>query len=224
MPRAVTHNLDGMTPNVVVNQADDSSSNRTQLKAQVGTTNDFVNNAYNNLVRRRLDADGAGGGAFTEKLWIYDGDEAILEFASSTATAPSHRYLWGPAVDQILADEQVATGSPNDVRWPLADWQGTVRDVATYNAATNVTTIANHKVYEAFGKVFSESGPTVDTIFGYTGRFFDDDTGLQWNTNRWYDPGVGPPFAPPGLKQSLSVLTPGAYAPGYGRSPLRATP
>ena len=63
--------------------------------------------------------------------------------------------------------------------------------MTTYNAATNVTTIANHKVYEAFGKVFSESGPTVDTIFGYTGRFFDDDTGLQWNTNRWYDPGVG---------------------------------
>ena len=74
--------------------------------------------AYNNLVRRRLDADGAGGGGFTEKLWIYDGDEAILEFASGTATAPSHRYLWGPAVDQILADEQVATGSPSDVRWP----------------------------------------------------------------------------------------------------------
>jgi RHS repeat-associated protein len=90
-----------------------------------------------------------------------------------------------------LADEQVATGSPNDVRWPLADWQGTIRDVATYNAATNVTTIANHKVYEAFGKVHSESGPTVDTIFGFTGRYFDDDTGLQWNLNRWYDPGVG---------------------------------
>ncbi len=32
------------------------------------------------------------------------------------------RHLWGPAVDQILADEPVATGSPSDVRWPLADW------------------------------------------------------------------------------------------------------
>ncbi len=73
----------------------------------------------------------------------------------------------------------------------MADWQGTVRDVVTYNAATNVTTIANHKVYEAFGKVFSETSATVDTIFGYTGRFYDDDTGLKWNTNRWYDPGVG---------------------------------
>ncbi|MDD4271174.1 MAG: RHS repeat-associated core domain-containing protein, partial [Thermoguttaceae bacterium] len=147
--------------------------------------------AFNRLVRRRLDADGAGAGGFTDTFWVYDGDEAILEFAGGAATAPSHRYLWGPAVDQILADEQVATGSPNDVRWPMTDWQGTIRDVATYNAATNVTTIANHKVYEAFGKVHSESGPTVDTIFGFTGRYFDDDTGLQWNLNRWYDAVVG---------------------------------
>ncbi|HQH45859.1 MAG TPA: RHS repeat-associated core domain-containing protein, partial [Candidatus Aminicenantes bacterium] len=49
----------------------------------------------------------------------------------------------------------------------------------------------SNRVYEAFGKVHSESGPTVDTIFGFTGRYFDDDTGLQWNLNRWYDPGVG---------------------------------
>ena len=147
--------------------------------------------AFNNLVRRRLDADGAGTGGFTEKLWIYDGDEAILEFASSTATAPSHRYLWGPAGRDAsrarLFHAPTATRSTKSwptSRWPpaaramsagrVADWQGTVRDVATYNAATNVTTIANHKVYEAFGKVFSETSATVDTIFGYTGRFFDD--------------------------------------------------
>ena len=46
--------------------------------------------------------------------------------------------------------------------------------MVTYNAATNVTTFADHKVYEAFSKVFSETSATVDTIFGYTGRFFDD--------------------------------------------------
>jgi hypothetical protein len=43
-----------------------------------------------------------GTGGFTEKFWIYDGDNPILEFAGGTATAPSDRYLWGPAVDQIL--------------------------------------------------------------------------------------------------------------------------
>ena len=94
-------------------------------------------------------------------------------------------------MDQLLADETVDDGGPEDVLWPLTDWQGTVRDVATYNASTDVTTIANHKVYEAFGKVYSESAPSVDTIFGYTARYFDDDTGLQWNLNRWYDPDVG---------------------------------
>jgi hypothetical protein len=33
---------------------------------------------FNRLVRRRLDADGAGAGGFTDKFWIYDGDEPIL--------------------------------------------------------------------------------------------------------------------------------------------------
>ena len=33
--------------------------------------------------------------------------------------APTHRYLWGQAVDQILADETVDDGSPEDVLWTL---------------------------------------------------------------------------------------------------------
>ncbi len=42
-----------------------------------------------------------------------------------------------------------------------------------------------------YGNVTAETNSAVDTLFGYTGRFFDEDTGLQWNLNRWYDPVVG---------------------------------
>jgi RHS repeat-associated protein len=31
----------------------------------------------------------------------------------------------------------------------------------------------------------------VDCLFAFTGRMFDDDTGLQNNLNRWYDAAVG---------------------------------
>jgi hypothetical protein len=60
-----------------------------------------------------------------------------------------------------------------------------VRHLAQYNASTNVTAIANEKFFDAFGNLKSETNPSVDTAFGYTGRYFDDDTGLQWNLNRW---------------------------------------
>jgi RHS repeat-associated protein len=141
-------------------------------------------------MRKTVDLD-ADGTVDNEYHWIHDGDQAVLEFDGDTASDLSHRYLWGPAVDQLLADETADNGGPEDVLWPLTDWQGSVRHLATYDASTDTTTVANEKFYDAYGNVTSETNSTVDTLFGYTGRFFDDDTGLQWNRNRWYDATVG---------------------------------
>ena len=146
---------------------------------------------YNRLIHKELDADGDGSGTPTDTFWIHDGNQPVLEFDGDTAADLSHRYLWGPAVDQLLADETVDDGGPEDILWPLTDWQGSVRHLATYDAATDTTTVANEKFYDAYGNVTSESNSAVDTIFGYTGQMFDDDTGLQNNLNRWYDPVVG---------------------------------
>jgi hypothetical protein len=52
--------------------------------------------------------------------------------------------LHGPAVDQIFADED----SLGQVLWALTDNQGTIRDVAKYNAGTNTTTIVNHLLWK----------------------------------------------------------------------------
>jgi len=49
----------------------------------------------------------------------------------------------------------------------------------------------NHLIYDAFGKVTSETNPAVDSLFLFTARPFDTDTGLQNNLNRWYDSRVG---------------------------------
>jgi len=54
-----------------------------------------------------------------------------------------------------------------------------------------MTTVVNHLIYDAFGKVPAESNPAVDSLFLFTARPFDPDTGLQNNLNRWYDFRVG---------------------------------
>ncbi len=54
-----------------------------------------------------------------------------------------------------------------------------------------MTTVVNHLIYDAFGKVTSESNAAVDSLFLFTARPFDTDTGLQNNLNRWYDAHVG---------------------------------
>jgi RHS repeat-associated protein len=102
-------------------------------------------------------------------------------------TDVEHRLLWGPAVDQALADE---TGS-GDVYWYLTDHLGTVRDVAEYNSGTNTTTVENHIVYDSFGRRTSETNSSLGAFgVGYTGKWFDRDTGLAWHWNRWYNPEI----------------------------------
>jgi RHS repeat-associated protein len=101
------------------------------------------------------------------------------------------RYLWGPAVDQILAEEDVDGGTPELVKWTLTDHLNTVRDIARYDSQTDTTTVVNHLVYDAYGNVTSETNSAVESLFLFTARPFDPDTGLQNNLNRWYDPSVG---------------------------------
>jgi RHS repeat-associated protein len=150
----------------------------------------------NRLVRKALDSDGDGT-VDSSTIFVYDGNQIALQFdhtgTSDVAAADlSHRYLWGSAVDQLLADEHVEElGTAGDVVWPLTDNLNTVRDLATYNSGADTTTVADHRVYDAYGNLKSETNSAVDCVFGFTGRMLDKDTGLQNNHNRWYDAKVG---------------------------------
>jgi len=94
-------------------------------------------------------------------------------------------------VDQILAEEDVDGGTPELVKWTLTDHLNTVRDIARYDSESDTTTVVNHLVYDAYGNVTSETNSAVDSLFLFTARPFDADTGLQNNLNHWYDPSVG---------------------------------
>jgi RHS repeat-associated protein len=112
----------------------------------------------------------------------------------ASETDLAHRYLWGPNVDQILADEQLDSSQPpavSSLLWPLTDHLNTVRDLATYDSSTDTTTIVNHLTYDAFGNIVAQTDPTIGTLFLFTARPFDKDTSLQNNLNRWYDASTG---------------------------------
>uniref|UniRef100_UPI00322016E9 RHS repeat-associated core domain-containing protein n=1 Tax=Thermogutta sp. TaxID=1962930 RepID=UPI00322016E9 len=89
------------------------------------------------------------------------------------------------------AKEAVDGGTPDLVQWTLTDHLNTVRDIAKYNPGSDMTTVVNHLIYDAFGRVTSETNPTIDSLFLFTGRPFDSDTQLQNNLHRWYDATVG---------------------------------
>ena len=108
--------------------------------------------------------------------YVYDGDNIALQFGGSNNL--THRYLNGPAVDQILADENVG----GTLYWPLTDNLGTVRDLVNSSG-----TVQNHIKYDSFGKVTAESNSAVDHIYAFTGRERDEETGLQYQRARYLD-------------------------------------
>ena len=139
----------------------------------------YIYDAYDRRIAKVIDPDGAGPATATTERMVYDGDNIALTFDGQGNQ--THRYLYGSGVDQILADE-----TPTSVNWALVDHQGTVRDVVDSNGA-----VLNHLIYDSYGQVTSETNPSLDFRFGYTGRERDKETGLQYNRARYYDPRTG---------------------------------
>ncbi len=190
----------------------------SQITSTVQYTYDVENRWIGETVTTYTTPGNLSAGTTTQQEFVYDGNQIVLQFSNTssfttgqgtlsplTGSDLSERYLWGPAVDQLLAQEvsQPATGGQTTlnagaVDWALTDNQGTVRDMAVYNSTTHVTSIAMHSVYNSFGYLVYQGNPSagagvaaVDCLFGYTGQPFDTATGLQNNLNRWYDPSVG---------------------------------
>ncbi|NLE36796.1 MAG: RHS repeat-associated core domain-containing protein, partial [Pirellulaceae bacterium] len=173
---------------------------------------EYAYDYLNRLVARTVDGD--------REYFVYDHDAATnwglknlstskdgtIPFGANPATdsgqivlqldetgEPTHRYLWGPAVDMLLADEAVNSGpdqtpgTADDVRWTLGDHQNSVRDILVLDEVAEEWIVGNHVTYDAWGNTLAETDAAISGLFGWTGRFFDDVTDLQNNHQRWYD-------------------------------------
>ena len=134
----------------------------------------FVYDLFDRRIARKVDAD--GNGVFeTTQQFVYDGEDLILAF-SGPNNALTNRYLYGPATDEILADEQLSTtttGTAGTVTWSLGDNLGTIRDLVQYTAATGTTSVVNHVRYDTFGQIVSQTNSQFQPWFAYTGREWD---------------------------------------------------
>jgi len=146
---------------------------------------------FNRRVARWADTNG-NGASNREEYYIYDGDDVVLDFVDANGATGGvnpvlkTRYLHGPAVDQILAQEELnGSGDSADVLWMLTDHLGSVRDIV--NQAGEAV---SHVTYDAFGNIVGGTGVLL-TRYLWTGRELDTLTGLQYNRNRWYDPALG---------------------------------
>jgi len=144
-------------------------------------------------------------------VFVYQNGQIVLRFGGTgndDLTYPnlSHRYLWGPTVDFLLADEQIDWTdkyADGEILWMLTDHLGTVRDVVD-----NDGDLRHHNGFDSFGRLeFSAyydaegepiegmepwtHGDAVHQHFFFTGRYLDPLTGLQYNDARWYNSEIG---------------------------------
>ncbi|MFN7802775.1 MAG: RHS repeat-associated core domain-containing protein [Planctomycetaceae bacterium] len=153
---------------------------------------EYTYDLFDRRIARQVDADGTAGFETTQRF-VYDGEDLILAFSGSTNTL-TNRYLYGPATDEILADEKITTGTASTagtVTWSLGDNLGTIRDLVQDNATTGTTTVVNHVRYDTFGQIVSQTNSQFQLWFAYTGREWDPAAGLYFYRARWYDPRAG---------------------------------
>ena len=172
---------------------DDSNNTNDQFTGPVLEQTHYIYDGANRMVGRLFDNN--GDGTYDQReVFAYDGNQIVMRFmvnsdSDAGASDLKDRYLWAPAVDQLLADEQVTSlGSAGTVSWAFTDQENTVRDVVQYNSGMNTTSVVDHNAYDAFGFKISQSSAANDILFGYTGKLLDTHTKLQYNDNRWYDP------------------------------------
>ena len=118
---------------------------------------------------------------------VYDGQNAYLQvsdqyhLANGGASASvSQRYLYGPAVDQILATDN---GGGN-VFWGLGDYEGTIRDVLNASGIEQ-----NHITFNSLGNPIN--APASGFLFGLDGMRYDLQTNEYLTETERYDPATG---------------------------------
>jgi RHS repeat-associated protein len=119
--------------------------------------------------------------ATNKTRFVYDGEDIALSFIGVTGAHLANRYLHGPGIDEVFADEQGA-----NTYWLLTDHLGTVRDLTDGTGA-----LAKHIAYDSFGRKQGETAAGIQTLYAFTGREYDVETGLQYHRARYYDPQIG---------------------------------
>jgi len=159
---------------------------------------DYQYDAMNHRVASLYDDNGDGVTDRVER-YVWDGDRIVLDFVDAdgdnnslgggTESAPltlATRYLWGPSVDQLLAQETVDNGGKEDVSYPVIDNLHSVRSLV--NSDGDITATYS---YDTYGNVSVITGSLSDTRFLYTCQEYDARLGLYYYNARWYDSTIG---------------------------------
>ena len=164
-----------------------SVTDRNTAGGPATMTAKYTYDAFDRRIAKAVDTNPADAVDAAITHFVYDRANVRLEFVDTDGVGPAaaalaNRYLHGPAVDQILAQES----SAGSVLYHLADQIGTIRDLID-----NTGTLANHIKYDSFGNLLSQTNLAATSRYLFTGRELDDETGQYYYRARYYDSATG---------------------------------
>ena len=129
-----------------------------------------VNYEYDALGRRVKSIDGG------ETDFTYDGLDVVMD--KNTRTGVIRTYQNAPGIDNKLKMENSGVS-----QYFLADHLG-----STIGLTDSSGSLTDSTSYDSFGNATNTGFPT---RYQFTGREFDNTTGLHYYRARWYDPQIG---------------------------------
>ena len=124
------------------------------------------------------------GGTQTWTVFNGTGADANPYADFNASAALNMRYLYGPAVDQILA----RTDSSGNTAWYITDKLGSV--VQVVSSATGAVVLDNI-TYDPFGNIVSQTNSSNGDRFLFAGMQYDATTGIYYDHARYYDAAIG---------------------------------
>jgi RHS repeat-associated protein len=123
--------------------------------------------------------------------YLLDGDEEIAEYDASGNVL--RRYITGPAIDDRIATAEGGSISNPPKTYFHVNHQGSI--IAMADSAGNITGCAagincQRLSYDEYGNLGAGS-VTTGQPYRYTGRRFDEETGLYYYRARYYSPVLG---------------------------------
>jgi RHS repeat-associated protein len=137
----------------------------------------------------------AGGTALhtggTTTNYLLDGDQEIAELDASGSLV--RRYIPGPSADERIAVAEGGSTTAPILTYFHANHQGSV--LAMTDSAGNAVSCAQgvncqRLAYDEYG-ILSTSATTTGEVYRYTGRSYDQETGLYYSRARYYAPSIG---------------------------------
>ncbi len=131
------------------------------------------------------------GGSPPLTRYCYDGDQVIVKYSGPSSNIPRRKFIYGSGIDEPIA--MIDCTDNDKIYYYHFDGLGSVVALSDVNA-----TVIESYSYDVFGKVTIRDAndqilttSSVKNPYMFTGRRYDEDTGLYYYRARYYKPDIG---------------------------------